>query len=212
MSTDHFTVVDHPLVSAKLTVLRDKTTPPYLFRQLVHELTWLVAYEAARDLPVEPHAIETPLAAIEGTRIAGGPPAIVSVLRAGLAMAEALQQLLPDAVQGHIGLYRDHDTHRPVEYYDKLPPMGGRPVFVVDPMLATGYSAAAALTKLKDRGAAAADLHLLVLVAAPEGVAVLADAHPDVRVTAAVLDSHLDDNAYIVPGLGDAGDRIFGTM
>ncbi|MEK9661063.1 MAG: uracil phosphoribosyltransferase [Alphaproteobacteria bacterium] len=204
-------IVDHPLVSDKLAVLRSKTTPPVLFRRLVHELTWLIGAEATRDLALAPVSVDTGLATFEAQRLAM-PPAIVSILRAGLGMAEPLQELIPDAVQGHVGLYRDEETLQPVHYYRNLPDMAGRTVLLVDPMLATAGSANAAIDLLNEAGVADAGIRLLVLLAAPEGVAALAERHPQVSVTAAALDDHLDARGYIVPGLGDAGDRYFGTL
>jgi uracil phosphoribosyltransferase len=204
-------IVDHPLVSDKLAVLRDKTTSPAHFRRLVHELTWLVAVEATRDLATAPVTVDTGLATFATERLAR-PPAIVSILRAGLGMAEPLQELIPDAVQGHVGLYRDEATLEPVRYYQNLPDLAGRTVLLVDPMLATAGSSVAAIDILNEAGVADADIRLLVLIAAPEGVARLHERHPAVAITAAALDDHLDAHGYIVPGLGDAGDRYFGTL
>lgn len=204
-------IVDHPLVTDKLAVLRSKTTPPVLFRRLVHELTWLIAVEATHDLALRPVTVDTGLASFETGRLAA-PPVIVPILRAGLGMAGPLQDLIPDAVQGHIGLYRDEETLKPVHYYRNLPDMAGRTVLLVDPMLATAGSAIGAVDLLNEAGVADADIRLLVLLAAPEGAAAFAERHPGVAVTAAALDDHLDDKGYIVPGLGDAGDRYFGTL
>ena len=204
-------IVDHPLVIDKLAVLRDQSTPPVLFRRLVHELTWLAGAEATRDLPLRPVTIDTGLAALKTQRLAS-PPAIISILRAGLGMAEPLQDLIPDAVQGHIGLYRNEETLQPVRYYEHLPNMTGRQVLLVDPMLATGGSSADAIDMLNAAGIDDADIRLLVLIAAPEGVRVMAKRHPGVAITAAALDDRLNENGFIVPGLGDAGDRYFGTL
>jgi uracil phosphoribosyltransferase len=204
-------IVDHPLVTDKLAVLRSKTTPPVLFRRLVHELSWLVGVEATRDLELAPVTVDTGLATFETQRLAR-PPAIVSILRAGLGMAGPLQELIPDAVQGHVGLYRDEETLLPVHYYRNLPDLAGRTVLLVDPMLATAGSSNGAIDILNEAGIADADIRLLVLLAAPEGVQALADRHPGVAVTAAALDDRLDEKGYIVPGLGDAGDRYFGTL
>lgn len=204
-------IVEHPLVTDKLAVLRSKTTSPVQFRRLVHELSWLIGAEATRDLLLTPASIDTGLATFETGRLMRS-PAIVSILRAGLGMAEPLQDLIPDAVQGHIGLYRNEETLQPVRYYRNLPDMTGRPVLLVDPMLATAGSSNAAIDILNEAGVADADIRLLVLIAAPEGVAILADRHPGVVVTAGALDSHLNEQGYIVPGLGDAGDRYFGTL
>lgn len=211
MPSANLHIVDHPLVTDKLAVLRDQATPPVLFRRLVHELTWLVAIEATRDLPLVPTTVETGLATYETERLAR-PPAIISILRAGLGMAEPLQDLIPNAVQGHIGLYRNEETLQPVRYYEHLPDMTGRQVLLVDPMLATGGSSADALDILNEAGTDDSDIRLLVMIAAPEGVAVMQERHPEVAITAAALDDHLNENGYIVPGLGDAGDRIFGTL
>jgi len=204
-------ILDHPLVTDKLAVLRDKTTAPIVFRRLVHELTWLVGVEATRDLPLAPATIDTGLAVHETARLRTA-PAIVPILRAGLGMAGALQELIPDAVQGHVGLYRDEETLQPVHYYCKLPDLAGRIVLLVDPMLATGGSVNGAIDLLNAAGVDDADIRLLVLLAAPEGVTALAARRPGVAVTAAALDDHLDEKGYIVPGLGDAGDRYFGTL
>ena len=204
-------IVDHPLVTDKLAVLRSKTTPPVLFRRLVHELTWLVGVEATRDLTLRPVRVDTGLAIFETGRLAV-PPAIVSILRAGLGMAGPLQELIPDAVQGHVGLYRDEETLKPVHYYRNLPDLSGRTVLLVDPMLATAGSSNDAIDMLNEAGVADADIRLLVMIAAPEGMTALAARHPGVAVTEAALDDHLDEKGYIVPGLGDAGDRYFGTL
>lgn len=203
-------VLDHPLIRHKLTHLRDRNTSTRTFRDLLREVTLLMGYEITRDLPLADVRIETPLAAIDSPVIAGRKVAVVPVLRAGLGMAEGLMQLIPSARQGHIGLYRAAD-HEAVEYYVRLPDVEGRTFIVCDPMLATGHSAAHAVQVLVDRGVAPDAIRFLALVAAPEGVAEFARRHPRVPVYVAALDSHLDANAYIVPGLGDAGDRIFGT-
>jgi uracil phosphoribosyltransferase len=203
-------IVDHPLVQHKLTHMRDQDTSTRTFRELLRELTMLMGYEITRDLPITTREIVTPLTAMDAPVIAGKKIAIVPVLRAGLGMAEGLMDLIPSARQGHIGLYRGEDK-RPVEYYVRLPEIEGRLFIVCDPMLATGYSAEHAVNTLLKRGVPAAQIRFLSLVAAPEGVAVMLKAHPSVKVYTAALDSHLDENAYIVPGLGDAGDRIFGT-
>lgn len=204
-------VLDHPLIAHKLSIMRDRTTPTVLFRQLLKEITLLMGYEITRDLPMATRRIETPLTEMDAPEIDGRKLAIVSILRAGLGMAEGLHELVPAAREGHIGLYRDPDTKRPVEYYVKLPNPNGRPFILVDPMLATGYSAVAAVDVLNKHGVADTDIRFVALVAAPEGVAVLQDRHPQLPVYTAALDSHLNEHAYIVPGLGDAGDRLFGT-
>jgi uracil phosphoribosyltransferase len=202
-------VVDHPLVQHKLSVLRDKTTQPIVFRQLLHELGLLLGYELTRDLPLAARPIETPVAPMDAPHLSGA-VTIVSILRAGLGLAEGLRALIPSAREGHIGVFRDPETKAPQEYYVKLPDEAGR-VLLIDPMLATGGSAAHAIDVLVGRGVPASEIRFLCLVAAPEGVARLAESHPEVPIVAGALDSHLDSHAYIVPGLGDAGDRLFGT-
>ncbi|MEX0924116.1 MAG: uracil phosphoribosyltransferase [Rhodovibrionaceae bacterium] len=202
-------VLDHPLIQHKLTMMRDVETPPILFRQLLREIGLLMGYEITRDLPLATIEIQTPVAGMQAPKLAQD-ISIVSILRAGLGMAEGLRELIPSAREGHIGLYRDPQTKQPREYYVKLPDPIGRAI-LVDPMLATGGSAVHAAQVLIEHGARPQDIRFMALVAAPEGMAVFAAAHPEVPVFAAALDSHLDQNAYIVPGLGDAGDRIFGT-
>lgn len=203
-------VLDHPLVQHKLSHMRDIRTSTRTFRDLLRELTMLMGYEITRDLPLTTERITTPLTDMDAPVIAGKKVAIVPVLRAGLGMADGLMDLIPSARQGHIGMYRGPD-HRPVEYYVRLPDMAGRICIVCDPMLATGYSAVGAVNTLIERGVLAEHIRFLALVAAPEGVKVFQDAHPSIPVYVAALDSHLNEKAYIVPGLGDAGDRIFGT-
>ena len=205
------TIIDHPLIVHKLSIMRNKRTGSKDFRELLNEISMLMGYELTRDLPLEPYEIETPLTAMSAKRISGKKLAIVPILRAGLGMVDGLQSLIPVAKVGHIGLYRDPETHLPVEYYCKLPPdIHKRIVILVDPMLATGGSAVDALTKLKERGCK--NIRFMCLVAAPEGVEKVQKAHPDVDIFTAALDERLNDHAYIVPGLGDAGDRIFGTL
>ena len=204
-------VLEHPLIRHKLTLMRDKRTPTIQFRQLLREIALLMGYEITRDLPVTTERIETPLTAMEAPLIAGKKVAIVSILRAGLGMADGLLDLIPSARMGHIGLYRDPQTKRPVEYFVKLPEPEGRLFILCDPMLATGYSAVAAVDILNRRGVVDASIRLMALVAAPEGMRVFSEAHPGIPVYAAALDEYLNDHAYIVPGLGDAGDRLFGT-
>lgn len=204
-------VLDHPLIQHKLTLVRQTGISTNQFRRLLKEIALLMGYEVTRDLPIEYQSIETPLARMDAPVIQGKKVAIVSILRAGLGMATGLQELMPSAREGHIGLYRDHDTKRPVEYLVKLPEAEGRLFILVDPMLATGHSAAYAADVLNRHGVPDANIRFMALVAAPEGVEVFQQAHPDVPVYTASLDSHLDENAYIVPGLGDAGDRLFGT-
>lgn len=203
-------VLDHPLIQHKLSHMRDKTTSTRTFRQLLKELTLLMGYEITRDLPLTTAAIETPLAPMDAPVIAGKKVAVVAVLRAGLGMADGLMELIPSARQGHVGLYRGAD-HQPVQYYVRLPEVEGRLMIVCDPMLATGNSAVHAVQVLLDHGVPVESIRFLALVAAPEGVRVFEAAHPKVPVYVAAIDRHLDENAYIVPGLGDAGDRIFGT-
>lgn len=203
-------VLNHPLISHKLSHMRDVNTSTRTFRDLLRELTLLMGYEITRDLPLTTQRITTPLCEMDAPVIAGKKIAVVPVLRAGLGMADGLMDLIPSARQGHIGLYRG-PNNRPVEYLVRLPDIEGRTFIVCDPMLATGYSAVYAVDTLIKRGVAAADIRFMALVAAPEGVAVFQAAHPKVRVYVAGLDSHLNEDAYIVPGLGDAGDRIFGT-
>ena len=203
-------VLDHPLIQHKLSHMRDKTTSTRTFRQLLKELTLLMGYEITRDLPLTTLRIETPLAAMDAPVIAGKKVAVIPVLRAGLGMAEGLMELIPSARQGHVGLYRG-DDNQPVEYYVRLPEMEGRTVIVCDPMLATGNSAVHAVQVLLDRGVRKQMIRFLALVAAPEGVRVFENAHPGVPSYVAAVDDRLNEVAYIVPGLGDAGDRIFGT-
>ena len=203
-------VMDHPLILHKLSHMRDRTTSTRTFRELLREVTLLMGYEITRDLPLTTQAIETPLCPMDAPVIAGKKIAVVPVLRAGLGMAEGLMDLIPSARQGHIGLYRGEDQ-RPVEYYVRLPEVEGRMFIVCDPMLATGHSGAHAVQVLVDRGVSPAQIRFLALVAAPEGVAAFQAMHPDVPVYVAALDERLNEQAYIVPGLGDAGDRIFGT-
>ncbi|MDZ5646957.1 MULTISPECIES: uracil phosphoribosyltransferase [Nitrospirillum] len=204
-------VADHPLIQHKLSHMRDKRRSTMGFRQLLREIALLMGYELTRDLPLTTERIETPLVEMDAPVIEGKKVAVVPILRAGLVMAEGLLELMPGAREGHIGLYRDHDTKQPVEYLVKLPAAQGRTFILVDPMLATGNSAVHAVDVLNRHGVADDQVRFMALVSAPEGVRVFHDAHPDVKVYTAALDSHLTDDAYIVPGLGDAGDRLFGT-
>jgi uracil phosphoribosyltransferase len=204
-------LVEHPLVLHKLSRMRDRTTPTVLFRQLLREIALLMGYEILRELPLAHETIETPLSRMEAPVIAGKKVAFVPILRAGLVMAEGLHELVPSARTGHIGLYRDHETKRPVEYLVKLPEPEGRLFILVDPMLATGYSIRHGVEVLNRHGVPDAAIRVLALVVAPEGMAMFAAAHPEIPVFAAALDERLDERAYIVPGLGDAGDRLFGT-
>lgn len=209
----NFKVIDHPLIKHKLTIIRDKDTSTKVFREVTNEIAMLMAYEITRDLPLKDVEIETPLTKTTQKTLAGKKLAIVPILRAGLGMVDGIVQLIPAARVGHIGMYRDPETLEAVEYFAKLPhDIDERKVFVVDPMLATGVSAIAALNQLVDKyGVKPENLSFVCLVAAPEGVEALQAAHPDVDIFAAALDEKLDDKGYIVPGLGDAGDRIFGT-
>lgn len=204
------TVVSHPLVQHKLSILRDKRTPTKQFREIVRELALFEGYEATRDLPLEDVPVETPLTETTGKRIAGRKAAVLPILRAGLGMVEGMLELMPAARVGHIGMYRDETTHKPHEYYCKVPAdIDQRTCLVVDPMLATGGSATAAIEYLRKRGAR--DIRLIVIIAAPEGIDAVLDADPDVRIFTCSIDERLNEDAYILPGLGDAGDRIFGT-
>lgn len=203
-------IMDHPLIQHKVLRLRDKTTGSKEFRELVREISQLMCYEATRNLPLEDAEVETPIGSASGKCIAGKNLSIIPILRAGLGMVDGILDLVPTAKVGHIGLYRDPATLQPVEYYCKLPQdIHERDLFVLDPMLATGGSAVAAIQFIKERGAK--NINFLCLIAAPEGIAELQKAHPDVTIYAAALDEKLNDHAYIVPGLGDAGDRLFGT-
>jgi uracil phosphoribosyltransferase len=204
------TIVDHPLIAHKLSLMRDKTTPSAVFRQLLREISLLLGYEVLRDLPVELRPIETPVGPTDAPFIKGKKLVFVPILRAGVGLLDGLLDLVPSACVGHIGLYRNPETLQPVEYYCKLPEdIAERLVVLVDPMLATGNSVAAAVTLLKNRGVR--DIKLVCLLSAPEGIAALTKSHPDVHIYTAALDSHLNDHGYIVPGLGDAGDRMYGT-
>ncbi len=203
-------VLNHPLIQHKLSILRSKDTPVKEFRELVGEISALMCYEATRNLPTQEVEIETPVSVAKARILAGKKLALVPILRAGLGMVDAMVDLIPSAKIGHIGLFRDPDTHEPVKYYCKLPKdIAERQVFVVDPMLATGGSAVAAISFLKEYGCK--HITLMDIIAAPEGIAAVRAAHPDVDIFVASVDEKLDDHAYIVPGLGDAGDRIFGT-
>ena len=203
-------IMDHPLIHHKLAVLRNKETPVKEFRELVNEISGLMCYEATRNLPTVEVEVETPVAVAKCRMLAGKKLAIVPILRAGLGMVDALVDLIPSAKIGHIGLYRDPVTHEPVEYYCKLPEdVGNRVVFVVDPMLATGGSAVAAIDFLKKHGCK--NIIMMNVIGCPEGIKRVQDAHPDVEMYLAACDEKLNEHAYIVPGLGDAGDRIFGT-
>ncbi|WP_345819772.1 uracil phosphoribosyltransferase [Methylobacterium fujisawaense] len=210
MPTGRVTVVDHPLVQHKLTQLRDKNRSTKGFRQILNEIGMLLAYEVTRDLPLEPVTIETPLQPMEGRQIQGKKLVLAPILRAGVGFLDGMLSLVPSARVAHIGLYRDPESLEAVEYYFKAPSdLADRTVLVLDPMLATANSAIAALDRLKARGAS--DLRFVCLLAAPEGLAKFQAAHPDVPVWTAAIDSHLNEHGYIVPGLGDAGDRMYGT-
>ncbi len=207
---DHLTVVDHPLIQHKLTIMREKDTSTASFRQLLREISQLLAYEVTRAIPMTTKVIETPLGEMEAPTLAGKKMALISILRAGNGLLDGVLELIPAARVGFVGLYRDPETLQPVQYYFKVPEdLGGRLVICLDPMLATGNSSAAAIDLLKAAGAT--DIRFLCLLAAPEGVARMKEAHPDVQIVTAALDERLNDHGYIVPGLGDAGDRMFGT-
>lgn len=206
----HLTVVDHPLVQHKLTLMRDNTTSTAVFRQLLREIAQLLAYEVTRVLPMTMKTIQTPLTEMQAPVLDGRKLALVSILRAGNGLLDGMLDLIPSARVGFVGLYRDEETLRPVQYYCKLPgELSERLVIAVDPMLATGNSSAAAIDLIKEQGAT--NIRFLCLLAAPEGVARMKEAHPDVPVVTAALDERLNEKGYIVPGLGDAGDRMFGT-
>ena len=207
----NLTVLDHPLIRHKLTLMRDKACPTVHFRALLHEISLLMGYEITRGLPLEDRSVETPVATAMEPVLMGKKLAIVPILRAGLVMADGLMELVPSARLGHIGVFRDHETHLPTEYFVKLPSAIDRLFILCDPMLATGNSAVHAIEVLKRHGVAAGSIRMMALVAAPEGVTEVLRVHPDVPVVVAALDSHLNERAYIVPGLGDAGDRLFGT-
>jgi uracil phosphoribosyltransferase len=206
----NLTVLSHPLIQHKLTLLRDRGTTTRDFKQLVGEIATLMAYEVTKDLATEPVEIETPLERMTGRQVSGKKLTLVPILRAGLGMVEGVAQLIPSARVGHIGLYRDHESLQPVDYYFKIPgDEVERDFFILDPMLATGGSAVAAVSALRKAGARR--IRFLCIVAAPEGVRRMLEAHPDIPVFAAALDRELNDKGYILPGLGDAGDRLFGT-
>lgn len=207
---DDLRITRHPLIEHKISLLRSVETPKKVFKELVDEIAQLLAYEVTADLVTEPRTIVTPLETMEGAKVDGSRIVIVPVLRAGLGMVEGILRLIPTARVGHVGLQRDHDTLEPADYYFKIPPRVEDSLYIVtDPMLATGGSASAAVASLKSKGAAS--IRLMVIVAAPEGVRRMAEDHPDVPVYAAALDRELNDRGYILPGLGDAGDRLFGT-
>lgn len=207
---DHLTVVSHPLVQHKLSIMRDRETSTKTFRQLLREISLLLAYEVTRALPMTTRRIETPIEAMDAPSIEGKKLALISILRAGNGLLDGILELVPAARVGFVGLYRDPETLQPVQYYCKVPDqLEDRVTIVVDPMLATGNSSVAAVDLLKAKGAR--DIRFLCLLAAPEGIARMQAAHPDVPIVTAALDSHLNDHGYIVPGLGDAGDRMFGT-
>ena len=204
------TILDHPLIQHKISILRNKATGTNEFRSLIEEISMLMGYEALRDLPLEDQEVETPIETCMTPMLAGKKLAVVPILRAGLGMVNGILALVPSAKVGHIGLYRDEETHEPHEYYCKLPAdCQEREVYVVDPMLATGGSCVAAIQLLKEKGVK--NIHFMCIIAAPEGVERLQREHPDVDIYIAALDERLNDHGYIIPGLGDAGDRIFGT-
>lgn len=210
MNYPNFQVISHPLIEHKLTFIRDLTTPKKGFKELVDEVAMLMAYEITKDFPLEEVEIETPICKTKTKIVSGKKVVLVPILRAGLGMVDGILKLIPSARVGHIGLYRDHETLQPVSYYFKIPPQSeDRDFILIDPMLATGGSAIAAVTKLKEAGVK--NIKFMCLIAAPEGVKAFCEAYPDVKVFAAGLDERLNENGYIVPGLGGAGDRLFGT-
>ena len=203
-------IMDHPLVAHKLTIMRDKDTSVKDFRELVSEIGMLITYEATRDLPLTTKRIDTPICSMDAPTLAGKKVAVIPILRAGLGLVDGVLRMVPSARVGHIGMYRDEETLEPHVYFCKMPKdIAERDIIIVDPMLATGGSACAAIDEMKKRGCK--NIKLLVLVAAPEGIKCIREAHPDVDIYAGALDDHLNERGYIVPGLGDAGDRIFGT-
>lgn len=205
-----FQVIDHPLIQHKLTMIREKNCGTKVFREVVNEIAMLMAYEVSRDMPLEDVVIETPMGKSTQKTLSGKKVAIIPILRAGIGMVDGILELIPAAKVGHVGLYRDEETLQPHEYFVKLPEdIASRQLFVVDPMLATGGSAIMAIVSLKERGAS--NIKFVCLVAVPEGVKALQEAHPDVDIYTAALDERLNEDGYIVPGLGDAGDRLFGT-
>lgn len=205
-----FQVIDHPLIQHKLTMIREKNCGTKVFREVVNEIAMLMAYEVSRDMPLEDVVIETPMGKSTQKTLSGKKVAIIPILRAGIGMVDGILELIPAAKVGHVGLYRDEETLQPHEYFVKLPEdIASRQLFVVDPMLATGGSAIMAIDSLKERGAS--NIKFVCLVAVPEGVKALQEAHPDVDIYTAALDERLNEDGYIVPGLGDAGDRLFGT-
>src|SRR6056297_97879 len=207
---DHLTIVDHPLVQHKLTIMREVATPTATFRQLLREISQLLAFEVTRDLALTSRDIETPLCRMQAPTLAGRDPALISILRAGNGFLDGMLELIPSARVGFVGLQRDEETLQPMQYYFKVPKhLDERAVIVVDPMVATGHSSAAAVDLLKAEGAK--NIRLMCLLAAPEGIAQMGEKHPDVPIVTAALDDRLNDHGYIVPGLGDAGDRMFGT-
>lgn len=205
--------IEHPLIAHKLTILRDKNTGTKYFREIVNEIARLLAYEVSRDLPLEDVEIETPLVKTTQKKLSGKKVVVVPILRAGLGMVDGILDLVPAARVGHVGLYRDEETMKPVEYFVKMPAnLEDRQLYVVDPMLATGGSAIEAINSVLERGAKAENIKFISIVAAPEGVDALHEAHPEVDIYTASLDEKLTDDAYILPGLGDAGDRLYGTL
>lgn len=210
---ENFHVLKHPLIEHKLTILRDKNTGTKDFRELVNEVARLLAYEVSRDLPLEEVEIESPMGKTTQKRLAGKKVVIVPILRAGLGMVDGILDLIPAARVGHVGLYRDEETLEAVEYFVKMPNnLEDRELYVVDPMLATGASSIAAIDSLLERGAKAENIKFICIVAVPEGIKALQEKHPDVQIYTAALDEKLNEDAYIVPGLGDAGDRLYGTL
>jgi uracil phosphoribosyltransferase len=209
---DNIFINTHPIVQDRLIRLRDKAVPPEVFRHSLNEIALFLAIDATVNLPTQNHIVETPLEKTEGKILDSTNPLIVPILRAGLALSDSLSKLIPNADTGHIGVYRDHESLEPMEYLNRLPENLDRPIFVVDPMLATGGSMIAAIDILIESGAKVKDIILITLLCAPEGIKALRQRYPDIPLYTAAIDSHLNENAYIVPGLGDAGDRYFGTV
>ena len=210
--SDKVKILDHPLISSKLTIIRDKACGKEKMRSTVREIGMLLTFEATKNFPIFSKKIETPIGPGEFPALAGDDVVIVPILRAGLGLSDGVEAILPEAAVGHIGLYRDKVDKKPIEYLVKLPPLSGRKILLVDPLLASGHSAVKAIDILIANGAKAEDITLVVMIAVPEGIDVLAKAHPNISLIAAACDERLNENVYIVPGMGDAGDRLFGTL
>jgi len=212
MNNEKVFVNSHPIVQDRLTILRDKETPSHIFRKSLNDIALFLSIDATASLSVSDHDIDTPLQAMKSPRLVGDNPLIIPILRAGLALSEPMQQIIPHADTGHIGLYRDHETHLPVEYLNKLPSHLDRPMFVVDPMLATGHSMIKTIDILIEKGASVDNIIIVTLLCAPEGIELLQSKYSNIVIYTAAIDNCLNENAYITPGLGDAGDRYFGTV